>query len=84
MANMADRIKRSNQTTTSDEKAARENASHKEHSKANLPTSFRLPPDTLSQLEELRIARGQESGRIPTATEIVKSLIAEAHKKEVR
>ena len=59
---MADKIKKSN-TVISPDDAARERASEKEHNKSTSPTSYRLPPDTLAQIEALRIDQGQREGR---------------------
>ena len=80
MANMADRIKKSNQAVAPDD-ATRERASEMEHSKSTSPTSYRLPSETLAQIEALRIAHGQQTGRVPTATDVIKALVSEAHEK---
>jgi hypothetical protein len=80
MTKMADRIKKSNQAVTPND-ATREQASEKEHSKSTPPTSYRLPPEILAQIEALRIAQGQQTGRVPTATDVIKGLVSEAHHK---
>ena len=77
---MADKIKKSNTVIPPDD-AARERASEKENNKSTSPTSYRLPPDTLAQIEALRIDQGQREGRIPTATDIIKALVISAHEK---
>jgi hypothetical protein len=53
---MADKIKKSNTVIPPDD-AARERASEKEHNKSTSPTSYRLPPDTLAQIEALASTR---------------------------
>lgn len=80
MTSMADKIKKSSTAVPPDE-TARERASEKEHSKSTPPTSYRLPHDTLAQLEALRIDQGQRTGRIPTATDVIKALVRQAHEK---
>lgn len=78
MTNMADRIKKSNQAVAPND-ATRERASEKEHSKSTPPTSYRLPPEILAQIEAIRISQGQQTGRVPTATDVIKALVSEAH-----
>ncbi len=80
MTSMADKIKKSNQAVAPND-ATRERASEREHSKSTPPTSYRLPPDILAQIEALRIAQGQQTGRVPTATDVIKALVREAHEK---
>lgn len=80
MTSMADKIRRSSIAVPSDD-ATRESASEKEHSKSTPPTSYRFPPETLAQIEALRIAEAQQTGRVPTATDVIKTLVREAHQK---
>ncbi len=80
MTSMADKIRKSSTAVPSDD-TAREKASEKEHSRSNPPTSYRLPQETLAQIEALRIAQAQATGRVPTATEVIKALIHQAHEK---
>ena len=80
MTNMADRIKKSSTAVPADD-ATRESASEKEHSKTTPPTSYRFPTETLAQIEALRIAQAQQTGRVPTATEVIKTLVSTAHEK---
>ena len=80
MTSMADKIRKSSSAVPSDN-AARERESEREHSRSNPPTSYRLPQEILGQIEALRIAQAQQTGRVPTATEVIKALIQEAHEK---
>ena len=83
MTNMADRIKK-NSAEDDSEKVVRQTASNREHSKSNPARSFRLPPHTLTQMEEIRVAEQQDKGRIPTTTEVVIRAIEELHQRSSR
>ena len=78
---MADKIKRSNQAPSDSIKNTRQKASEKEHRTTRLPTSFKFPSETLSQLQELQLAWGQQKGRPISATEVLRTMIDTEHKK---
>ena len=80
MTSMADKIRKSSSAVESDN-AVRGRESEREQSRSNPPTSYRLPQEILGQIEALRIAQAQRTGRVPTATEVIKALIQEAHEK---
>ena len=83
MASMADKINKSSKVLES-EKGTRESASRKEHSKSPVPRSVRFTQDQLTQIEEIRVAAQQRTGRIPTITEVIFNAIAEMHERSVK
>jgi hypothetical protein len=60
-------------------KENRRKASKRENSTSKPVKSYRFAHQTTAMIEELRMRKGKETGRIPTATEILEGLIQEAH-----
>ncbi len=78
MSKMAGNIKKSNEAMASETKV-RTVASKREHSRSHNPTSFRLSPEILAKLEDLRAFERETTGKIPSATAVVIALIERAH-----
>ena len=82
MNRLAQTIQKS-ETNISHESEVRARASRREQTTSNSPTSFRFPPDTLAMLEDLREVGKKRHGKIPSATSVLKGLIAAAHNEAV-
>lgn len=78
MSRMAGNIQKSNEALAEEGKV-RAVASKREHSRSHTPTSFRLSPEILAKLEDLRAFDRERTGKIPSATAVIISLIERAH-----
>ena len=53
--------------------------SEREHTKSHKSTSIRFSPDIVAKIEQLKIAGGRETGKVPTQTALLNELINKAY-----